>query len=385
MILRRATRAFAVMSSNPPGPDCFPHAALSMTFNTNPNDRSTPGRLRLLPLLFLVGALSPAFLFGQTATVVAEENVRSDPGGTVIGQLHPGASVTVVATEGNWSRITFAGAVWIPSLQVRDGGSYDLIVSAAEGENLRAEPSGPIIGFLGPGTLLEERRRIPGWVEVERTAWIWTPSLEERAGNDPARSDREPISSGDEGDLTSQVSDSPDEGSVWIRVPAGGSGILSSPDGDTLASARSGSELRMLDREGNWVRVRIEGWVWSPEGGDQTEREDDVIVRGVSASDLSGDPDRYRGRVVEMELQFISLERSEAVRSDFQEGEPFLLTRSADQTRAFVYVAIPSSEVDRIRGLTPLDRLVVVGRVRTGAAALTGNPVLDMLELRIVR
>ena len=47
----------------------------------------------------------------------------------------------------------------------------------------------------------------------------------------------------------------------------------------------------------------------------------------------------------------------------------------------FVYVAVPPERVGEVEGLIPLERIRVVGRIRTGAAALTGNPILDLLSL----
>jgi hypothetical protein len=85
--------------------------------------------------------------------------------------------------------------------------------------------------------------------------------------------------------------------------------------------------------------------------------------------------------VVDWELQFVSQEAAERVRTDFYEGEPFLLTRATSSGRVFVYVAIPPERLAEVEGLIPLERIRVVGRIRTGAAVLTGNPILDLLEL----
>jgi hypothetical protein len=92
-------------------------------------------------------------------------------------------------------------------------------------------------------------------------------------------------------------------------------------------------------------------------------------------------PEVHRGAVVSWDLQFISMEEAERVRTDFFEGEPFLLTRSTSSGRTFVYVAVPPERLGEVEGLVPLERIRVVGRVRTGSAALTGNPVLDLMEL----
>jgi hypothetical protein len=138
--------------------------------------------------------------------------------------------------------------------------------------------------------------------------------------------------------------------------------------------------MEVLARQGNWVRVRLEGWSWAPLG-EASESEGSSIVSALTPEDVAQNPEGHRGQVVAWELQFVSQESAERVRTDFYEGEPFLLTRATSPERAFVYVAIPPERLGEVEGLIPLERIRVVGRIRTGAAALTGNPILDLLEL----
>jgi hypothetical protein len=46
-----------------------------------------------------------------------------------------------------------------------------------------------------------------------------------------------------------------------------------------------------------------------------------------------------------------------------------------------VYVAVPPERLGEVEGLIPLERIRVVGRIRTGAAVLTGNAILDLVEI----
>jgi len=328
---------------------------------------------RLFPLLLLLGSAFPAAA-QQFAVVRSEENVRAAPNGQVIGRALPGTRLAVEGREDRWVQVTLEGWVWLPSLRSRSGGNYNLTVSAAEGENLRDEPRGRIAARLDPGTLLVEQERITGWARVKRTAWIWAPSvtLQEPAPAPPAGAQPPPA----------RAPSPPPVESRWIRGGPGGSPILSAPDGDTLARSAAGAELRVVGREGNWARVQVDGWVWSPEGMDATSAPGGVDPASVEA--VSSDPGRYRGRVVSWTLQFIALERAERVRTDFFQGEPYLLTRAGSGEGMFVYVAVPPERMADIQGLTPLERVQVVGRVRTGAAELTGSPILDLVEIRRV-
>lgn len=336
--------------------------------------RSSKGIFSLLLAVPLVVPFHVPALEAQEAVVRVEENLRAEPNGTVLGRLEPGTRVVVEGGEGNWTRVTLEGYVWTASLQVLREGGFDLVVSASGGENFRDEPSGRVAARLETGTRLEEIERVPGWIRVRRTAWIWSPSLLADETGEAGPAVEQAVPAGEDAEREAPQRDR------WVRASDRGAAILTAPDGDTLALTRAGSELRMLDREGRWVRVQLDGWVWWPDG-EVEEAGEDAQPQRITASDLAAEPDRYRGRVVEMELQFISLERAERVRVDFYEGEPYLLTRALGAERVFVYVAVPPRELDAMRRFTPLERLRVVGRVRSGAAELTGNPILDMLEL----
>ncbi|MGW8282417.1 MAG: hypothetical protein ACWGON_03860, partial [Gemmatimonadota bacterium] len=88
------------------------------------------------------------------------------------------------------------------------------------------------------------------------------------------------------------------------------------------------------------------------------------------------------GRRVRWSVQYVSLERAEPVRTDFYEGEPFLLARPADRAQGFVYIAVPPELLPQVESLRPLQTIEVLGRVRTGRSALMGVPILDLIALR---
>src|SRR5690606_27883347 len=94
------------------------------------------------------------------------------------------------------------------------------------------------------------------------------------------------------------------------RAGAQGAAILVGPEGDTLARTRANAELQVLAREGGWARVRIEGWTWLP---DDSGADEGPLA--ATPAELAADPDRFRGRVVSWEVQFLSLERAERIRT----------------------------------------------------------------------
>jgi hypothetical protein len=144
-------------------------------------------------------------------------------------------------------------------------------------------------------------------------------------------------------------------------------------------------DLQVVSREGNWVRVRLDGWVFMPASDPGAAATLDTTPSTLVPQDLTADPTANVGRVVSWALQFISLERAEAIRTDFRQGEPFMLTRYGGPDGPFVYVAVPSERLTDAQGLVPLERISVTARIRTGASSLTGTPIVDLLSFERTR
>lgn len=346
---------------------------------------STP---RWFPAVMALLASSAGGASAQAARVSTEENLRREPNGVVLGRLAAGTPVQVVSRQDNWLQVDVEGFVWLASLQ-ESTTELDLVVSASDGENLRAAPSGAIVGRLAEGALLEEVARQPGWARVKRRAWIWSASVAMGGGASAPATSR-PASPRP----TTGATPAPSAASRPVpaaRQPTGyasvgpaGAAILASPDGDTLAMAVPQRDLQVVSREGNWVRVRLDGWVWMPasEPGAATL---DTTPSTLVPQDFDGDPTAHVGRVVAWALQFISLERAETIRTDFRQGEPFMLTRYGGPDGPFVYVAVPAERLQDVQGLVPLERISVTARVRTGASSLTGTPIVDLLSFERTR
>lgn len=344
-----------------------------------------PGRCRTrssFPLLSagllttLLAAAGSGVVAQSSATVRTEENFRREPNGVVLAQLNAGTPLAVVDRQDNWLEVEVEGWVWLASLQASDQEELDLVVSASGGENLRRAPSGDILGKLEEGALLEDLGRQPGWAHVRRRGWIWAASVNQSEVAQAVASGATPSAQ----PAPSSTAAAARRPSGVATVGAGGVPIVTAPDGDTLAQAVPGSDLQIVSRDGNWARVRLEGWIWMPEAEQGSDSVDET-TSVLTPDDLARDPSAYGGRVVSWELQFISRERAEAIRTEFREGEPFLLTRYGGPEGAFVYVAVPPDRADDVQGLVPLERISVTARVRTGASSLTGAPIIDLLSV----
>jgi hypothetical protein len=329
----------------------------------------------MLVCLAAAGTVGP--LTGQSVRVtVPEENFRKDPRVTASNRLatvFEGAVLTVEDRQGRWERSVLEGWIWTPSVSSTDRDGFDLVVSNPGGENLRESPAGDArrVARLLRGMLLDRVEQQGGWTRVRRTAWLWAESTidVEREGDElriatPVRVDSA---------VTSGPAELPDR----IAVTEGGGRLHVSPDGDTLAVVNEGADLEVLARRGSWARVRLEGWVWVP----ATIPADSAAPGDLTPADVSSNPEQYRGRRVQWRLQFVSLESAEPTRTDFYEGEPFMLVRATTGEQGFVYVAVPPELLVDVERLQPLETVEVMGRVRTGRSTLMGVPVLDLIAL----
>jgi hypothetical protein len=324
----------------------------------------------------LVLAAFPCVAGAQTGVVAVDrENLRVAPAGIVVAEVLAGTELRLGDSQHRWRQATLEGWIWAASVREDRRDGHDLVVAPSDGENLRAAPNGEILARLHAGMLLERLDGDGNWVRVRRTAWIWTPSLRIDEADAPAPPAAPPATA------------TPEAGSSAVRAGArefatagaGGTLVLTRPAGDTLARVQRGGTMEVLAREGDWVRVRVEGWaltgVASPEGAEGN------VLRDISRAQLRDDPDRFRGRLVEWSVQFIALQQAERFRTDFREGEHFILARGPGDDAGFVYLAVPDDWLDEARRLAPLQRIRVLGRIRAAMSSLTEAPVIDLLDV----
>lgn len=306
----------------------------------------------------------------QTGSLaVEEENFRAEPGGSILAELFEGVHLTLGESRGQWRQATVEAWIWGRSVHEQRSGELDLLVHA-DGENLRASPNGDRIGRARGGMRLDWLETRGDWIRVRRTGWIWTASLDV-TGDDPPASASAPAAAPN--------ARRERRGAGEFAAVGDGAILLDAPAGDTLARLRSGASVEVVAREGDWSRIRIEGWTFSGAVADGDGPRG--VLRGIDRDSLQAHPETYRGRVVEWPLQFIALQEAERFRTDLLEGEPFMLTRGPGDDPGFVYVAVSRERLEQVERLTPLQTLRILGRVRTVRSSLTGAPVLDLLEI----
>src|SRR5882672_5394583 len=104
-----------------------------------------------------------------------------DVGGRRIARLARGAVLAGGATRNDWIQVTLEGWIFATSVGRSDRPDFDLLVTRAPNENLRAAPAGPLVAELSQGFGL--KRAPPDstgggrWLHVMREGWMQRSAL----------------------------------------------------------------------------------------------------------------------------------------------------------------------------------------------------------------
>jgi hypothetical protein len=329
--------------------------------------------LRRLPASFCVGVLLAGNLVAQTPVRLAQETpLLREPGGTALVSLVRGLRLTSGRTSGNFLQVTVTGWLFTASTTPNRRDGFDLSVETTGGENLRAEPNGAVLGKAAEGALFARLRRSGGWTQVRRTGWIARSAVAERARSSgqaraQARSDSAAIASRP----PAARNDSAMRGTLKA-----GALIQRTPDGETLATITSPSLIVLGERDREWVRVALEGWVR------QSEVQGAVApIPAITAAMLRQQPDRYVGRTVDWRLQFLARQVADELRPEMPVGHAYLLARGPLPESGFVYVMVTKAQSDQLQGLKPLDELTATVTVRAARTRYLATPVVELVRV----
>ena len=329
--------------------------------------QSSHPRVGLPPALVLCALVAAplALLAQEPFRVQLVENFRRDSSTTspILASLRPNQTVTAQDVGGRWMRVTLEGWIWAASLEPTSRDGFHLRVSEAGGENLRQAPNGTVVAHLREGCLLMELQRQGDWVHIRRVGWVWGQSLQ---AVDPGQAAANP------GPVNPPIQEEPSD--LDRALVADPTALRRVPNGDTTATLRAETAVRVLARSGDWVRVQTEGWI----------REDELragspgVLVGVSGAEVRSRPDEFTNRSVQWTVQLISVARADEVRYDIPAGQRYLLTRGPLPETGFVYITITDQQVEEFELMEPLTELVIVGRIRIGRSRYLGNPVLQL-------
>jgi hypothetical protein len=324
--------------------------------------------LHLLPVVLCLAAP----LAGQTSVRVASGGdwFYQTAGGKRLAQLKGGAVLTQDATQADWAQVTLEGWIFGTSVGSSALEGFDLAVTHAPSENLRATPGGTILARLMVGFGLSKLGTRGRWVHVRRQGWMKRSALAPVAGTASNRPAGPP---------------SPSRDTV---ATAGASGLLQAVRTTTLyrapvadstgdATVQATAPLRVLGRAGDWTRVQLEGWVRSE---DLAAVGPGVRV-GVSAAEVRADPQRYVGQTLRWTLQVIAVRTADELRPDIPTGATYLLARGPLPEHGFVYAIVPDAQRAIVGALPSLATVQATVRVRTGRSRFIGNPVVDLVTI----
>ncbi len=343
--------------------------------------------MRLVSVLtFLLVAGLPAAGRTQSSLAVAAD-ARSRPGGPIVASLNAGARITPSASQGNETAVTVEG--WVDASRLGAGrDSFPASVSGRLTLRVRAQPTqnGTIIAVLQPGSGVHTLGRQGTWMRVRRKLWISTASLQRAAASSPAISQAAaPAAPATTGGAVPAAAGSksatpsgPAAGTTAnALVGTGGARLHDLPVGRSSAGLSPGSSVEVIGRQFGWVRVRADGWV--PEK-DLIAGENNAPP-GISAADLRADPKGMRGRIVQWEVEVMSLQVADPLRVELARDEPYLLARGPGTENVVLYLAVPPSLMETARSMAALTKVRISARVRSARSEPAGTPILDLISI----
>ena len=101
----------------------------------------------------------------------------------------------------------------------------------------------------------------------------------------------------------------------------------------------------------------------------------------MTAADLRADPQGMKGRVVQWDVEVMSLQIADPLRIELGRDEPYLLARGPGEENAILYLAVPGTLLNEARALAPLAKVSITARVRSGRSEPSGSPILELLSI----
>jgi SH3-like domain-containing protein len=332
--------------------------------------------LRLLPVV--AGFAAP--LASQTRVRVASagEWFYQAAQGKRLAQLEAGVVLEQDAVQGDWVQVTLDGWIFKTSVGPSKVAGFDLAVSKAPSENLRAAPAGAVVAHLTVGFGLDRVGDQDSWVHVRRQGWMRGAALAVVSGGAAPAPGRGGVASRRTAGVAAADTVAAAVDPSRLQV-ARTTTVFRAPEGGSDATLAAGAPVTVLGRSGEWTRIELEGWVKT---ADLQSAPAGVLV-GVTAAELRAEPDRYVGQTLRWTLQIIALRTADDLRPDIPDGATYLLARGPAPERGFVYVVVPDANRAAVEALPPLATVQITARVRVGRSRFVGNPVVDLVSLEV--
>ncbi len=335
---------------------------------------------------------------GAQSTLSAAADGRNAPNGAAIISIRQGTKVSVGASKEGNVLVTVDG--WVEASRL--AGKLDTFPASVDAKaplRIRASASAnaAILAELRPRTGVHTLGKSGTWTRVKRSAWVSSLVLPKPA---PKTTPKPPVAVAAAKSVASGASvkgevkapliavASPAAGqapadSPPAQLPAGSmtvskpTKLLSAPGGKTTADLPAGAIVQALAHDHGFAKVRIEGWV--PER--ELSPADSSLGSQLTAADLRADPDGTRGKIVQWEVEVLSLQFADPLRRELARDEPYLLAKGPGTENALLYLAVPPSLLNQAKALPPLTRVLITARVRVGHSEPVGTPILDLKSI----
>lgn len=357
--------------------------------------QSSPGLGRLPACLILA-----LVAFGGAASAQERQRAASaaallkEAGGIRLGSLVAGVSYPTGRATGGHVKTTVDGWMLAASTQASARDGFDLAVTAGLGAAIRSSPGGSIIAQIQEGTLLSKVSTRGRWVRVRRAGWVARGSLRAEPATKPASAQvtpppapppppvtiapkpvparQDPVKS--PATSTSPPGDAP-TGSDGATLRAGA--VLSAtPDGKPAATLAQAGDVQVVERTRDWTKVRFEGWV----------RNADVSAEvssgpRITAAMLRDQPQKYLGQSVLWRVQYLAVQKADALRPEIPLGQPYVLARGPLPESGFTYIIVTNEQAAVFRQFAPLDEVAIEAVIRAGRTKYLPTPVLELVKV----
>jgi hypothetical protein len=345
--------------------------------------QSSPGFGRLPACITLLWLLFTFPLVAQhTTEISADTRLRKEPDGIALLSLPAGTPVQTRKARGTWYEVVVEGWIFSQSTAPTRRDGYDLVVTRGEGENIRREPNGEVIGRARSGALLRKLDTRGGWIHVSRDGWIPREAIApiESGAISPEVPDTPLV----QGTAAPPVSSQPPEPAPPGNPPtdpdrvevARETAVFAAPEAAQFGTVQAGTPTRVLGRSGEWVRVQLEGWV---RAGDLQSASGAAVSR-VTAAEVRSDPSRYLGRTVEWRLQLIAVQTADELRTEMPKGQNYLLTRGPLPEPGFVYVTVSDAQAAEFRTAAALQEMTLRVTIKAARSKYLTTPIVEYVS-----
>jgi hypothetical protein len=346
--------------------------------------QSSPGLGRLPACITLLWLLFTFPVFAQHTTEISTDTrLRKEPGGIALVSLQAGASVQSRRARGAWYEVVVEGWIFSQSTAPTRRDGYNLVVARGEGENIRREPNGAVVGRARSGALFRKLDTRGGWIHVSRAGWIPREAIapiESGAISPEASADTPLVQGTAQPPASSQPAPPAQPGNSPAdpdRVEAAReTAVFAAPEAAQIGSVQVGTPARVLGRSGEWVRVQLEGWM---RAGD-LHSSSGAPVTGVTAAEVRSDPSRYLGRTVEWRLQLIAVQTADELRTEMPKGQNYLLTRGPLPEPGFVYVTVSDAQAAEFRTAPALQEMTLRVTIKAARSKYLTTPIVEYVS-----